>query len=240
MFARKTLAAAALLAAIAPAYAGDNIDNLIGFNQADFELFSEDLGSALSYKPLTPAESNGVLGFDIGLEMTATKLAHPELYDRATGGDAPELLPVPKLHVHKGLPFGIDVGAFYSQVPSSNVKLMGAELRYALVDGGVAMPAVGLRASYTQLSGVDQLDFNTAGVDISVSKGFAFVTPYAGVGVVRVTSTPNGVPGITKATFNQNKVFAGVNFNFMITNIAIEADRTGDATSYGAKLGFRF
>lgn len=240
MFARKTLAAAALFAAIAPAYAGDNIDNLIGFSQADFELFSEDLGSALSYKPLTPAESTGTLGFDIGVEMTATKLAHPELYDRATGGDAPNTLPVPKLHVHKGLPFGIDIGASYSQVPSSNVKQLGAEIRYALVQGGVAIPAVGLRASYTKLTGVDQLDFNTAGLDVSVSKGFAFVTPYAGVGIVRSTSTPNGVPGLTKTTFNQNKVFAGVNFNFMITNIAIEADRTGDATSYGAKLGFRF
>lgn len=240
MFQRKFLATAVLLAAIAPAHAGDDIDNLIGFSQADFELLSEDLGSALSYKPLTPAEPTGTLGFDIGIEMTATKLAHPELYDRATGGDAPSTLPVPKLHVHKGLPFGFDIGAMYSQVPSSNVKLMGAEIRYALMEGNVALPAVALRASYTQLSGVDQLDLNTAGVDISVSKGFAFVTPYAGVGVVRVSSTPNDVPGLTRATFNQNKVFAGVNFNFMLMNIAVEADRTGEATSYGAKLGFRF
>jgi hypothetical protein len=64
-----------------------------------------------------------------------------------SGGDAPRTLAVPKLHVHKGLPFGIDVGAMYSAVPNTNIKLMGAEVRYALVEGGIATPAVGLRAS---------------------------------------------------------------------------------------------
>jgi hypothetical protein len=28
--------------------------------------------------------------------------------------------------------------------------------------------------------------------------------------------------------------------NFGVTNLAFEGDRTGEATSYGAKLGFRF
>ena len=241
MFYRKIAAAAFALCAAPFASAADDIDNLFGFSQGDFRLLSEDLGSALSYKPLTPAESTGTLGFVIGLEVTATKLAHPEVLDRAvSGGDAPRTLMVPKLHVHKGLPFGIDVGAMYSAIPNTNIKLMGAEVRYALVEGGVAMPAVGLRASYTTIRGVDQLDLNTTGVDISISKGLTFFTPYAGVGIVRTQSTPNGVPGLVRTTFNQNKMFVGANFNFALVNIAVEADRTGDASSYGAKLGFRF
>jgi hypothetical protein len=28
--------------------------------------------------------------------------------------------------------------------------------------------------------------------------------------------------------------------NFVLINVAVEADKTGDATSYGLKLGFRF
>ncbi|MFD2366610.1 hypothetical protein [Pseudoduganella sp. GCM10020061] len=241
MFHRKIAAAVIALSAVPFAHAGDDIDNLFGFSQKDFRLLSEDLGSALSYKPLTPAESTGTLGFDIGVELTATKLAHPEVLDRAvSGGDAPTTLAVPKLHVHKGLPFGIDVGAMYSAVPNTNIKLMGAEVRYALIEGGIATPALGLRASYTTMRGVDQLDLETAGIDLSISKGLTFVTPYAGVGIVRTNSTPNGVPGLVREKFNQNKVFVGANFNFALVNIAVEADRTGDATSYGAKLGFRF
>lgn len=241
MFYRKFAAAAVALCAATPfAHAGDNIDSLFGFSQSDFRLLSEDLGSALSYKPLTPAESTGTLGFDIGLEVTSTKLAHPEVFDRAVSGSAPSSIILPKLHLHKGLPFGFDVGASYAAVPNSNIKLMGAELRYALIEGGIATPAVGLRASYTTMQGVDQLDLNTTGLDLSISKGFTFFTPYAGVGIVRTSSTPNGVPGLVRTTFNQHKVFVGANINFTLVNIAVEADRTGDASTYGAKLGFRF
>jgi len=32
----------------------------------------------------------------------------------------------------------------------------------------------------------------------------------------------------------------GINMNFGLTNLAFEGDRTGKASSYGAKLGFRF
>ena len=45
-------------------------------------------------------------------------------------------------------------------VPNSDIKLMGFEARYALLEGSAATPALGLRAAYSKLSGVDQLDFN--------------------------------------------------------------------------------
>ena len=102
------------------------------------------------------------------------------------------------------------------------------------------MPAIGIRGSYTKLSGVDQLDFNTSGVDLSISKGFLIFTPYAGVGKVWVASTPVGISTLSKESFSLNKVFVGVNLNFGLVNIAVEGDRTGEASTYGAKLGFRF
>jgi hypothetical protein len=147
---------------------------------------------------------------------------------------------VPSLRLNKGLPFGIDLGVMYSSVPSTNIKLYGGELRYAIVSGGVAMPAIGIRGSYTKLTGVDQVDFDTKGLDLSISKGFLMFTPYAGIGKVRVASTPNGIPALSKESLSLNKVFVGANLNFGLMNLAFEGDRTGEATSYGAKLGFRF
>ena len=105
------------------------------------------------------------------------------------------------------------------------------------------MPAIALRGSYTQLDGVDQLDFNTKGIDLSISKGFALFTPYGGVGKVWVTSTPNLIPNPAnpvEESFTLNKAFVGLNMNFVLVNVALEGDKTGDATSYGVKLGFRF
>jgi hypothetical protein len=37
-----------------------------------------------------------------------------------------------------------------------------------------------------------------------------------------------------------NKYFIGLQMNFVLVNVVLEGDKTGDATSYGLKLGFRF
>lgn len=221
-----------------PAFAND-LNNLQALAQSEFRALSEDLGSALSYKPLTPAEPLGVTGFDMGFEVTSTKMSKSEqAWKTATGGANSDLW-VPKLHIAKGLPLDIDIAAFYSAIPSTNIKLYGAELRYAVLPGSVATPAVAIRGSYTKLGGVEQLAFNTKGLDVSISKGFAMFTPYAGIGQVWVSSTAN-TGNLAAESFTQSKVFAGLNLNLGVTNIALEGDKTGGTASYGLKLGFRF
>ena len=225
-------------AIVSPVYAA-NLDSIDVLTQAEFRALSEDLGSALSYKAVIPVEPLGVTGFDIGVEVTATKIENRAAWERATSGSVSDTVYVPKLHVHKGLPLGIDVGAFYSAIPDSNIELWGFEARYALIEGGTVSPAVGLRANYTKLSGVDQLDLDTKGIEIAISKGFLNITPYAGVGYVVTTSTPKGTSSLSEEEFGLTKYFFGSNFNFAVLNIDIEVDRVGDVTSYGLKLGWR-
>jgi len=219
---------------VQPSFAAKiNIANF-GSVQSDFKSFSEDMGSALSYKAIAPAESLGITGFDLGVEFSSTET---KSLAKATGTSDTSLI-VPKLHVHKGLPLGIDLGVFYSSV--ANIKLYGGELRYAIVEGGVAMPAIAIRGAMSKLSGVDQLELGTQSLDISISKGFAMLTPYAGVGTVWVDSTPDAATTLKKESFQQGKTFAGVNLNFGLTNIAAEWDKTGASTTTSVKLGFRF
>jgi hypothetical protein len=207
--------------------------------QAEFRQISEDMGAAFSYKPLIPSEPMGVTGFDIGIAVTGTELQHRDVWQKATKDDVPGTLPVPTVRLTKGLPWNLDIGAFYGQVPSTDAKLWGGELRWAFVPGSTLVPAIAVRASYSQISGVDQLSFNTTGIDLSISKGFAFATPYAGVGVVQVRSKVDSTFASSE-DFTQNKFFAGVNLNFGLLNVALEGDQTGDAVSYGLKLGWRF
>ncbi len=238
---KRALSALAILFATAPiSFAADNIDQINQLIQSDFRNLSEDLGAALSYKAVIPAKPLGITGFDVGVEVTATKLQHRDAWDRASSGAAPDTVYVPRLHLHKGLPAGFDVGAFYSSVPDSNLKFWGAEARYAIIEGGVATPALGLRGTYSKLSGVSQLDFHTTGLELLVSKGLAIFTPYAGLGRVWTTSEPVGVSNVSKEEFSLGKYFIGGNVNLGLVNFAIEADKTGGATSYSAKLGFRF
>src|SRR6266700_3055345 len=129
-----------LLGVSLPVVAGD-INNIKALSQPNFRLLSEDLGAALSYKPLTPTAP-------LGITAPSTQLQHSSVFTTAGGGDHPSVI-VPSLRLHKGLPFGIDVGVMYSSVPSTNIQLVGGELRYAIVSGGAATPAIGIRGSYT-------------------------------------------------------------------------------------------
>jgi len=217
--------------------------------QAKFDALSEDFGAALSYKAITPAEPLGLIGFDVGLEISGTQLEGVDEWGEALDTDI-GLLPLPKLHIHKGLPFGIDLGAVYSQVPTTDIQYMGGEIRYSFISGNIAIPAIAVRGTYTQVIGIDELDFSTMGAELTVSKGFLMATPYAGIGQVWVNSKldysyeQSGVQVPVKLEASDDlslfKYFIGLNFNLGLMNIVAEMDQTGDAITYSGKLGFRF
>jgi hypothetical protein len=236
----KAIAAVAAFSIASPCFAADNIDSLQNLLQSEFKAFSQDLGATLSYKAVSPAEPLGITGFDIGLEVTGTKLNHSDIWDKASSGSAPSTVPVPKLHVIKGLPLNFDVGAVYTKIPTTNISLLGGELRYAILEGGVASPALAVRGTFTKLSGVNQLDFSTKGLELSVSKGFAMLTPYAGIGEVWVDSKPDASTGLTKESFQQTKYFVGANLNLGLINFDLDYDNTDSTNSYTVKMGWRF
>jgi len=229
----------AALALVSPAWAQD-IDRIEFLSQEEFRLLSEDLGGALSYRPLVPTTPLGTTGFDIGIALTVAKIANSEVLESATSDNAPSMIPVPTLRAHKGLPLGFDIGVLYAHVPNSNIRYFGGEVRYALFSGGIATPAVGLRGNFTRVSGIDQMQFSTRGVDLSVSKGFLMATPYAGAGYLWAKSDPRGNGGLATEDVGMGKFFAGIGFNFALANFVVEADRTGQVSALSAKIGLRF
>jgi hypothetical protein len=162
-------------------------------SQGNFRTLSKEAGAGISFKNMAPAEPLGITGFDAGVEVSGVQIKDGSDYWKAAfGEDAPSFLLLPKVRVRKGLPFGIDIGAMYSYVPDSNIKLYGAEISKAILEGTVATPALGIRGTYTRLAGVGDLELQTAGIDASISKGFLFLTPYAGAGAVWVDSKATG------------------------------------------------
>src|SRR5436189_242549 len=108
---------------------------------------------------------------------------------------------------------------------------LGSALSYKAVQPAASLGVLGFDIG---------ADFTTKGAELVLSKGFATFTPYVGVGRVWTHSAPVGVTNVVKEEFGQNKYFVGGNINLIVLNIALEADRTGNATSYGLKLGWRF
>lgn len=232
------LAAIAGLAAV-DAHAADF--NAVGaLNQAEFRELSKDLAAATSYKGMVPAEGLGITGFDIGVSVGATSLSSRDTLSKAAGGSSiPKALPYASVRAVKGLPFDIDIGAAITTLPGTNARAIGGELRWAFIGGDMVLPAVAVRLSASQLQGVDQLKVRTTGVDLSISKGILFATPYAGIGSVQAKSSAPGT-SLASEKMTLTKVFAGVNLSLLPMSINIEADKTGSATSAGVKLGIRF
>ena len=212
--------------------------NIGALTQDEFRRLSLDLGSAVSYKGVTPATPLGTLGFDVGVVVTDTKMENSSLFALAGAGGQSHLT-VPKFHVYKGLPAGFDIGAFVGGVPELSGKIFGAELRYAISDDGLATPAVGLRASGTRTNGLGDLSIGTAALDVTVSKKFTALTPYVGGGVVWIRNSVSGT-GLAEERINQGRVFGGLNVNLVAVNLAFEAEKMGDNVSLSAKRGWRF
>jgi hypothetical protein len=215
--------------------------------QSNFRTLSEDFGAAFSYKPVTPAAALGITGFDIGLEVSGTDISKSAtVWKSLTGTDSPGTLPIAKLTAAKGLPFGIDISAFYAGDPTgtTNISLTGAALSYAILEGDALEPALTVRAATTKLNGINELSVGTKSLDISFSKGFIGFTPYIGAGQVWVDSSTSNATltalGLTSETFTQSKVFGGLNINLGLPNFAIEADTTGNIATYSVKLGLRW
>ena len=229
----------ALLASLTvPAWA-QNLDNLGALTQGQFRQVSEDLAGALSYRPQSPTEPLGLFGFDIGVGATGAKLKNAGTMALASSNGAPSTMVIPTVQARLGLPFRFDIGAAYSQVPDSNITTYGGELAFAFIEGSTTMPAIGIRGSMTTVSGISQLDLDTRALDVSISKGIAFMTPYGGLGRVWATSTPKGV-ALSKEEVALNKYYVGVGFKILLLNLNLEADKTGEVLAYSAKLGLRF
>jgi|GEM_PF-117551 len=210
--------------------------------QSEFRDFSEEAGLAVSYLPLSPAESLGIVGIDIGIEVTAADIREDQsFWTKLThNNNPPSLMILPKLHVQKGLPFGFDVGAVYSKVPQSNISMVGGELKWAFISGNAAVPAVAIRGSYTKLLGVSDLDLQTIGADLSISKGFAFITPYAGVGEVWIISKEKvSTLNLDSENLSLTKGFIGVKISLLIVNFVAEADFS-KIPLYSARINIGF
>ncbi|MGA9851510.1 MAG: hypothetical protein WBR15_01065 [Gammaproteobacteria bacterium] len=237
---RRLMLAALLLLPAYSVFASDNINDLPALNQGQFSDLSHDLSAVTTYKELEAATSEGIAGFDFGFAYSVTNLAHQSAWDTAGNGGDVSNVSLARLSVSKGLPFGFDIGGYYGYSPNTSLQAYGAELRYAILDGGALEPALGIRATYNWLSGVNQLSFNSRSLDLTLSKGIGPFTPYAGVGQVWANSNPDASTGLRDVSFTAGEAFVGFRLNLLVANLSVEGNRTAGNNTYGVKLAFSF
>lgn len=243
----RLLTVAALLATASQAFA-DDLEISCGSTPADcrqaFHGAAKDIAATLNYKIVAPAEATGLLGFGIAAIGSYTPTEHKGDWKTLTGDKVGQLGMVGAV-INKGLPFGFDLGAFYAAVPTaSGAAAYGVQLRYAILEGGVAEPALAVEGNYTRGTGIDDFDYSAWGADVMVSKGFAFLTPYAGVGYVSASVDPDSSlkasSGLQNENVDQTRVFIGSRIALGFLELTPEYERFGQNNVYNVRLGLSF
>jgi len=158
-------------------------------SDSDFKDFSLELASALAFTPMAPAEPLGITGFDVSAEVSVTDINGTEDYWKnmtKDNDDQDSYLAFTKLHIQKGLPYNIDLGAMYGSLLGTGANSWGLEAKWAFLEGTAVTPALAVRLSYSQMTGVDDVDLSQVGADLMISKGFLMFTPYAAVSAINV------------------------------------------------------
>jgi len=246
---RIIIASLLVLVTAVPAMAKTDITLPPSFTQDDFKGLSRDLGLAISYVPLATAEPlGGVLPhIDLGVEATSTSIDNNASYwtkiSNVPGNSSvPSNLVMPKIHLQVGLPIiPIDLGIVYANVPNTNIQYTGYEVKWSILQGSVATPAVALRGAYTVLSGISDIDNSTRSADLSISKGFAMFTPYAGYAMVWIDSKEKSTAvTLQDESLTENKWFVGCKITFFpLMNMVAEAD-FAKVNSYSLRLNIHF
>ncbi len=140
-------------------------------------------GDHRAYMPASPLGL--AIGFDLGIDVTLIKIPQDFTDAMKAAGvstTAPTSIPVPRINIHKGLPFGIDIGFSYFKYLSI-FSVLGFDLKYAILPGGAAMPAVAARISYNKAD-IFFITTHVLKIDGVVSKKLGwFFDPYFGAGL---------------------------------------------------------
>ena len=154
----------------------------------NFQAFVKEFAAGLSSYTLTGTHTLGYNGFAISAELGVVS------FSEGTGSGEFTLptekkfsgpLLLPSVHVRKGLPWSMELGARATWIDKSQMAAGTLEGRWAITEGYRMLPEVTLRAYATKLFNARDLNLWTAGTDLSVGKRFAIggmvtLSPYLG------------------------------------------------------------
>jgi hypothetical protein len=242
---RLALAAAVLLAASAPAFAG--ADQYGGFaryaDEGSLKPFARDLGGILGAATFQSGRSLGLTGFDIGARFGAQ--FYPSKGNSILRNGGVRVFGLPWAQAEVGMPFKIS--GFIRGISYQGLTIAGGGLRYGLYATSdkpwapqVLISAVAHSVVHTDFSA------SHAGASLVCSAGTPFFAPYAGVGFDRtrlVVRQSNLDPTLNGRVVNtlESRFTLGMRLTpYQFTYLSLAATMAHGQAGAEAGLGVRF
>ncbi len=179
-------------------------------NNIAFDNLVSEYAFAIAPNAFHPARTTGFGGFNFTLEANYTKInadntaGGVQYWHEGTQGPtdpntnkfsivnkSPDsVLQVYSLKARKGFPFGFELTGDVGFMPNTQFWIAGADVRWAVLEGFRTgflgfIPDASIGGGVRTLSGTNQFDLTTVGLDVQLSKGIALadssvLTPYVG------------------------------------------------------------
>lgn len=172
-----------------------------------------ELGTMVSNKPSTPADTLGIYGFEVDLSNqfvlteARDRKGQPSPWARAHRDEnsAPYHL-LPTLSVRKGLPLSTEVGGSIGWIGGSSQGFAGGWGRVAILEGYKPLPDISLKAGYSGYVGNDDLDCGVLDLSATIGSTFAVgalpgintgqISPWFTFTTLRVSANPTLDPAV--------------------------------------------
>ncbi|MBI3178612.1 MAG: hypothetical protein HYZ27_03065, partial [Deltaproteobacteria bacterium] len=169
-----------------------------------YQKLANELVFAMAPRPLAPAETLGMSGFEFSLVSTLSDISEGEDYWQGQPGNPifegvlsshsshkiPSRFWVPTAHLRKGLPMSTEIGISGTYLAYSEMFMLGGEFKGALHESYFRWaPAVSFRVAFGRLFGASDLDIMSGEWDVLASMPFGLggmvqLTPYLGYGML--------------------------------------------------------
>jgi hypothetical protein len=213
----------------AVALAQNRFDLRPGLTKAEFETFAGELGAILRFRQLGDAATLGKGNVEVGLRVADTRL------------DGWNNTRISAVTARFGASERVDIGVWGGVNQSADYGLVGADTTIALLSQDKGSPvSFSLRPNGTWLLGRSEVWAGTASLDLSVSRAFGPLSPYAGVGTTASVALERSAkidlePGVDTRSLS----YAGVAYHWRALVVAAEIEK-GAIVSYGFRVGTRF
>jgi hypothetical protein len=243
--------------AFAYSFGNYTVSNLSAVDQSMVHELVSTVAVGTTHRAYMPASAMGwAIGIDVGVEATGVRLPSDfrttiGTISQSAASDIPSVVPVPRLNLHKGLPFGLDVGASYISY-QDKIKVVGGDLKWTFTDLMKVSPIAGaIRFNYTSET-LWYLKAHNFQSDLLFSKNLFFIEPYFGAGLQFWSGhieVPTGLPsgsGLPSSVSGSDSgtnahFFAGIPLKMGVFWLTPEADySTAKIVSFGSKFSFNF
>lgn len=147
--------------------------------QERFARFASELALAIAPLPAGLMSTVGDGAFDLSISGDFAFIQGSQVFSGGTTSHVwptekppPGALFLPTLHMRKGLPFSLEIGADFGYLAFSSMVATTASVKWALVEGFQWWPDIGVRAFATALIGSGPMTLVVGGWDVGGSYRF--------------------------------------------------------------------